>query len=71
IKSPYNIYTNTGLMPGPVDSPSISAIEATIKPASTDYLYFVADVKTGNVYYAKDFETHKANVEKYINSQIN
>lgn len=71
IDSPYNIYTNTGLMPGPVDSPSLSAIEATINPASTDYLYFVADVKTGAVYYSETFEEHQANVEKYINSQLN
>ncbi|KHD45785.1 endolytic transglycosylase MltG [Streptococcus hongkongensis] len=70
IKSPYNIYTNTGLMPGPVDSPGLSAIEATIKPAHTDYLYFVANVKTGEVYYAKTYEQHSANVEKYVNSQI-
>lgn len=71
IDSPYNIYTNTGLMPGPVDSPSLSAIEATINPASTNYLYFVADVKTGAVYYSETFEEHQANVEKYINSQLN
>ncbi|EHI70222.1 YceG family protein [Streptococcus ictaluri 707-05] len=70
INSPYNIYTNTGLMPGPVDSAGISAIEATINPASTDYLYFVANVHTGEVYYAKTFEEHSANVEKYVNSQI-
>lgn len=71
IDSPYNIYTNTGLMPGPVDSPSLSAIEVTINPASTDYLYFVADVKTGAVYYSETYEEHQANVEKYINSQLN
>ncbi|EHJ55639.1 hypothetical protein HMPREF9318_01160 [Streptococcus urinalis FB127-CNA-2] len=70
INSPYNDYTNTGLMPGPVDSPSKSAIEATVNPDSTDYLYFVADVKTGNVYYAKTYEEHTANVEKYVNSNI-
>ena len=70
IKSPYNIYTNTGLMPGPVDSPGVSAIEATVKPANTDYLYFVANVKTGEVFYAKTYEQHSANVEKYVNSQI-
>lgn len=71
IDSPYNVYTNTGLMPGPVDSPSLAAIEATVNPASTDYYYFVADVKTGKVYYSENFEDHQANVEKYVNSQIN
>lgn len=70
IDSPYNIYTNTGLTPGPVDSPSLSAIEATVNPSSTDYYYFVADVKTGAVYYSETYEEHEANVEKYINSQL-
>lgn len=71
IDSPYNIYQNPGLMPGPVDSPSLSAIKATIAPAKSNYLYFVADVKTGNVYYAEGYEEHSANVEKYVNSQLN
>lgn len=70
IDSPYNVYTNTGLMPGPVDSPGLSAIEATVNPASTDYYYFVADVNTGTVYYAETYEDHEANVEKYVNSQL-
>ncbi len=70
IDSPYNVYVNTGLMPGPVDSPSLSAIEATINPASTDYYYFVADVKTGTVYYSETYEEHAANVEQYVNSQL-
>ena len=70
IDSPYNVYTNTGLMLGPVDSPSLSAIEATINPASTDYYYFVADVNTGAVYYSETYEEHEANVEKYVNSQL-
>ena len=30
IDSPYNDYVHKGLMPGPVDSPSLSAIEAVI-----------------------------------------
>ena len=70
IDSPYNVYTNTGLMPGPVDSPSLSAIEATVNPASTDYYYFVADVNTGTVYYTETYEDHEANVKKYVNSQL-
>jgi UPF0755 protein len=38
---PYNTYTRTGLPPGPIASPGLAAIEATIEPASVDYLYFV------------------------------
>lgn len=71
IDSPFNIYVHTGLMPGPVDSPSLSAINAAVSPASTDYYYFVADIKTGKVYYSQTYEEHTENVEKYINSQIN
>ncbi|AUW97498.1 endolytic transglycosylase MltG [Streptococcus pluranimalium] len=70
INSPYNIYENPGLMPGPVDSPGMSAIEATINPANTDNLYFVADVTTGEVYYAEDYATHDANVSKYVNAHL-
>lgn len=71
IDSPYNIYVNTGLMPGPVDSPSLAAIEATFNPNKTDYYYFVADVTTGTVYYSATVEEHNQNVEKYVNSQLN
>ncbi|MGT2948451.1 endolytic transglycosylase MltG [Streptococcus devriesei] len=70
IKSPYNVYTNKGLMPGAVDNPGLSAIKAAVEPESTDDLYFVADVTTGEVYYAKTYEEHSANVEKYINKKI-
>ena len=57
-------------MPGPVDSPSLPAIEAVINPSSTKYMYFVADVTTGNVYFAESYEEHQHNVETYINSKL-
>lgn len=42
IDSPYNTYIYPGLPPGPICSPSITAIRAALWPAETDYLYFVA-----------------------------
>ena len=45
IDSPYNVYTKVGLMPGPVDSPSLDAIESSINQTKSDYLYFVANVQ--------------------------
>lgn len=70
IDSPYNVYVHKGLMPGPVDSPSLSAIEAVINPSTTKYMYFVADVTTGEVYFAENYEDHQHNVETYINSKL-
>ncbi|MGT2641225.1 endolytic transglycosylase MltG [Streptococcus sinensis] len=70
IDSPYNVYKNQGLMPGPVDSPSLSALEATINPSKTDYLYFVANVETGVVYFANTYEEHAKNVEEHVNSKL-
>ncbi|BCP59166.1 endolytic transglycosylase MltG [Streptococcus parasuis] len=70
IESPYNIYWRTGLMPGPVDSPSLAAIDAVINANTTDYLYFVADVTTGTVYFAKTIEEHDQNVANYVNAHL-
>ncbi|MFM0899163.1 endolytic transglycosylase MltG [Streptococcus suis] len=71
IESPYNIYWTPGLLPGPVDSPSLSAIEAVINANTTDYLYFVADVTTGNVYFTNNIDEHNQNVAKYVNAHLN
>ena len=71
IDSPYNDYTKVGLMPGPVDSPSLDAIESSINQTKSDYLYFVANVQDGKVYYATTLEEHDRNVQEYINSKLN
>ena len=70
IESPYNIYWRAGLMPGPVDSPSLSAIEAVLNANATDYYYFVADVTTGTVYFANTIEEHDQNVATYVNAHL-
>lgn len=68
VNSPYNLYKNIGYGPGPFNSPSEDAIKAVLSPATTDYLYFVADLKTGKVYYSKTLEEHNQLVEKYVNN---
>lgn len=71
IDSPYNVYKNVGLMPGPVDSPSLDAIESSINQTKSDNLYFVADVIEGKVYYANNQEDHDRNVAEHVNSKLN
>ena len=42
IDSPYNTYRVAGLPPGPVNSPGLRSIEASLYPAEVPWLYFVA-----------------------------
>ena len=69
VDSPYNLYTNTGYGPGPFDNPSQEPILAVLDPTENDYIYFVADISTGKVYYAKTYEEHMELVEKYVNKE--
>ena len=66
-QSPYNTYINPGLPEGPICSPGRAAIEATLNPDKTDYLYFVANIKKadGTMVFAKTFTEHSENVKKY------
>ena len=69
VDSPYNLYTNSGYGPGPFDNPSQEAILAVLDPTKNENYYFVADISTGKVYYAKTYEEHMELVEKYVNKE--
>lgn len=60
----YNTYRHNGLTPTPICSPSIGALNAVIAPASTKFLYFVADKKGGHVF-SKNYKEHRKNVRTY------
>jgi len=62
--SAYNTYTHKGLPPGPICSPGAAALKATIHPAKTNYLYFVADAN-GRTRFAESLGEHNANVAEY------
>ncbi|HVY68042.1 MAG TPA: endolytic transglycosylase MltG [Patescibacteria group bacterium] len=66
--SPYNTYLHAGLPPGPICNPSLSSLLAALEPSQTDYLYFLHDQKTGQVYYARTYEEHLANKQKYLSA---
>lgn len=63
IDSPYNTYQHMGLPPGPIASPGMKSILAVLNPASTDYLYFVAD-RQGHNHYSQTYDEHLAIVEQ-------
>ena len=69
VDSPYNLYQNYGVGPGPYNSPSEDAIVAALEPEKTDYLYFLADIKTKEIYYAKTYEEHLELKAKYIDNK--
>lgn len=70
-KSPYNLYLHTGLGPGPFDNPSVTSLKAVLNPSkkSKGYYYFVADTKTGKVYYSKTYAQHQKIVKKLQSSK--
>lgn len=64
LDSPYNTRRFTGLPPGPISNPGLTALQAVANPASGDYLYFLSgddDV----TYFAKTLNEHESNIAKH------
>ena len=64
LKSPYNTRIQKGLTPGPIASPSLSALNAAADPINSDYLYFLSG-DDDITYFAKTNEEHEANVKAH------
>lgn len=70
LQSPYNTYTNKGLPPGPICSPSPAAILAALYPdepfMAEGYLYFCSkDPGTGELHFSKTLAEHEYAVSVY------
>ncbi|HRN90765.1 MAG TPA: endolytic transglycosylase MltG, partial [Candidatus Saccharibacteria bacterium] len=64
LDSPYNTRRYTGLPPGPIATPGLSALMAVAEPAEGDYLYFLAG-DDGKVYFAHTNAEHESNIQKH------
>ncbi len=73
LNSPYNTYKVTGLPPGPIAMPDITALEAVLNPEKNNYIYFCASVERfGYHEFAATLQEHNKNAKKYsdwINAQ--
>lgn len=65
VDSPYNTYKYVGFPPTPISNPGIDSILAALYPTETAYWYFLSG-KEGEMRYAKTFEEHRKNIEKYL-----
>lgn len=62
--TPYNTYVIAALPVGPIANPGRASVEAVLKPAKTDFLYFVS-MNEGRHHFSKDYQGHQEAVIKY------
>lgn len=62
--NPYNTYKRRGLTPTPIALPGMAALQATLHPAQTDALYFVAR-GDGSSQFSGTLEQHNRAVNRY------
>ncbi|MES2424136.1 MAG: endolytic transglycosylase MltG [Pseudomonadota bacterium] len=66
--TPYNTYTRAGLPPGPIAMPGKAALLATVQPANTPALYFVAR-GDGSSEFSATLADHNRAVNKFQRGQ--
>jgi UPF0755 protein len=64
VDTPYNTYTRAGLPPTPIAMPGLDALRATLNPAPSDALYFVAR-GDGTSKFSRTLAEHERAVTQY------
>jgi UPF0755 protein len=64
LDGPYNTYRRQGLPAGPISNPGRGALEAALRPAKTDYLYFVAR-RDGRHHFSRTLAEHNRAVREH------
>lgn len=69
-KNRYNTRIHKGLPPGPIGSPSLSSLQAILRPTNEGYYYYVlvADGKQRH-HFSKSFAEHKKHVQRLKKAQ--
>jgi UPF0755 protein len=62
--NPWNTYKIAGLPPTPIANPGFASLAAVVRPAETDYLYFVSR-GDGTHVFASSYDQHLMNVARY------
>lgn len=58
-------YRESGIPEQPINNPGLVAIGSVFNPKESPYLYYLTG-RDGRMYYAKTFEEHKRNIQKYL-----
>ena len=64
--SPYNTYQNRGLPLGPICSPGMESILASVNPQNSDYWYYLSTPQ-GEIIFSKTLNEHNIAKAKYLN----
>jgi len=68
IASPYNTYKYSGVPPGPITMPDVSAIDGVLNYKKHGFYFMVADVENfGYHKFAKTLSAHNRNKKQYVN----